>query len=252
MATNKKEKVILEFPKEYRNLGMVKPEFEGTDEDGNPVMYRLIHGTNEIVKENQKTANPKKKFLKILYARQEFEPHEAEFILKKGWKGVVVYDPKAEHKANVEAITKVNAAISRVLKLTDSLTRIVGYELYGREAMTDDVNNVKTKIIADANSDLDKVVKVLDINEKSDRRLASTALILDVIYEADAGNSVKFSSNHELLTSVRKGEKVLDALEDYFKTEEGKEAKKKIGLTIQDLANSKRKAAKEETEGDTK
>ena len=50
MATNTQE-VILEFPEKYLNTGMVKPEFEGYNEDGDPVIYRLIQGTTKIEKD---------------------------------------------------------------------------------------------------------------------------------------------------------------------------------------------------------
>ena len=232
MTTNNK-KVILEFPAELVNM-TIKPEFEGVDKNGDPTIYRLISGTKEIIKENQKTTKPKPVFLKIAWTRQEFEKHEAEFILAKGFKGVKVYDPQAEHKANIEMITKVNDVNSKIIGLDATKTKVIGFQVYGKEALKDDINLVKTKLIAKATEDVNSVDKILSLNENNDRVLATTALVLNIIKEADAGNSVKFSDNDELIVAVRKGERLLDALDEHFKTNEGKEHKKRIGLKMQD------------------
>ena len=70
MTTNNK-KVILEFPAELVNM-TIKPEFEGLDKNGDPTIYRLISGTKEIIKENQKTTKPKPVFFKLLSCPSNF------------------------------------------------------------------------------------------------------------------------------------------------------------------------------------
>lgn len=208
----------------------LKPTYEGKTESGKKVIKRLAKGEESLVmKEQSEFAKPYRLYMDGEYfaTNDLLEQEWIENNPKYGTK-ITHYDPAKIHKDNVKALTFAAEVMGKIFKLEETEKRGVGYRIYGSSALSNDTNELTGMLVASANEDPEKVNTILDEKNETDFALIGVAMAKEIIKEEEFGNKVVFSDTGELITSVRKDERPIDALVDLFKTNEGRELKKII------------------------
>lgn len=208
----------------------LKPTYEAKTESGKKVIKRLAKGEESLVmKEQSEFAKPYRLYMDGEYfatgdvLEQEWIENHPDYGDK-----ITHYDPAKIHKDNVKALTFAAEVMGKIFKLEETEKRGVGYRIYGSSALSNDTNELTGMLVASANEDPEKVNTILDEKNETDFALIGVAMAKEIIKEEEFGNKVVFSDTGELITSVRKDERPIDALVDLFKTNEGRELKKII------------------------
>lgn len=208
----------------------LKPTYEGKTESGKKVIKRLAKGEESLVmKEQSEFAKPYRLYMDGEYfatgdvLEQEWIENHPDYGNK-----ITHYNPAEIHENNVKQIEFAYKVVGRVIELDETEKRGVGYRLYGSSAISEDKNKLSGMLISSANEDPEAMDKILDEKTETDFALIGVAMAKEVIKEEEFGAKVVFSDTGELITSVRKEERPIDALADLFKTNEGRELKKII------------------------
>lgn len=215
----------------------LNPRYLAKNEKGGRYYARLAKGEDTLVEKDQSEfAEPYRLFvdgeLKTITDKTEQEWIENHPDFKKR---ITSYDPAKIHKQNIDAMVGTSKTMQRVFELQEYELRGVGYRKFGRNALEQDINELKGMFVAFANEDYEALDKLLDEKTETDFALVGVAMARDIIYEAKGGNEVRFKDTDEVITPVRANERPIDAMASFLQTGAGKEIKKIIFQKLQPI-----------------
>ena len=227
---------IFEFDRDLVNM-IMKPEYEIT-EDGKKKILRLVKGDSELEMKKQ-SENAEVLRFRINTTQMKIEDETIIEWMKKNplfTKGKIrIFDPKANSKDELKGVVDNLETLLKVSKLEPIELLGLGYRVFGRKAFIlvseKGYEGLRVDMITYANVNPSDIENKLS-DETADFAWASLAFAKNIIKEDDAGNKVLWAENDAHIVSVTKGVMPIDALVEYFKTEEGREVKQEIGNII--------------------
>lgn len=205
------------------------------NKDGKRFYARLAKGEDSIVeKEQSEFAKPYRIYVDGEY-KTITDKLEQEFLESSPSFGrdIMEYNPAAESQKRWEEIDYTTDVIVKVKTLDATEARGLGYRLFGRSALSENLTTLKAMLVSEVNEDAKKVDEILEEKSETDFALIGLAMAKDVISEAEFGTKVVFTDTNEVITNVRKGERPIDALADLFASKEGRELKAVIYQKLQ-------------------
>lgn len=195
---------------------------------------RLVEGESLKEKEQSEFAKPYRFFVDGEFMTVE-NYNEQEFLESRKDFGVriVEFDKQAEYKKDRDSFNALVDLWVNIRQLEETDKRGLGYRLFGKSALSMDVNELQLDINSYANSNPEKVAEMLSEANDTDYAIIGLAMAMEVIEEAEAGSKVRFVETGELVTSVARGQVPIDAVAELFKTNEGRELKRRIYQLLQ-------------------
>lgn len=246
--------MIFRFHKDFANTNF-KPRFEGKDDNGKIAMIRLAVGETSVIEKEQdpnaairsfKTGYCNTEVDGELYYQTDIDDNDEallSFLRKQSAyaRGLIYeYDPVEANKTKAAEVKNDLQLLMELSKIKDDEALQLGYHFLKNGvfvyAKNRDYEGLRLEILSRAQEDPESVREVFKNTTKKDYLTAALAFVKGIVEEYNSGNAVVWGDNKAVIVSVTKGEEPIDALVDFYKTKEGMEVKKMIGLKLQELA----------------
>lgn len=195
---------------------------------------RLVEGESLKEKEQSEFAKPYRLFISHEFMTID-NYNEQQYLEGRKDYGTRIqeYDKASEYKKDREQFNSLVDIWIKVRQLEETERRGLGYRLFGKPALSMSSAELENNIQAFVNTNAELVNKYLEEKQDTDYAVIGLAMSMEVITEAKAGSEVWFAETSEVITTVRSGQKPIDAVAEIFKTNEGKELKRRIYQMLQ-------------------
>lgn len=232
---------IFRFTQKHLNKNLTHT-YEYKDENGKIITRRFVEGDSELdMKKQSPNAVPKKFSVTALHMEID-NPALVEFLKGRRDFGtdITIYDPAEENKKALEAINNSRNVFNTVFDMDNTSILQLGILVKGQPALKSVVNNdyngLRKDMLAYTSQHPEKVSKLIDDNENKDYLWAAMAFAKRIVKADESDTAVKWVDNDTLVTRVTKGTTPVEALVDFFSTQDGAEVKQEIGLRMQKKA----------------